>query len=221
MRRCVLQSLYWTFPMEVHVCLQSYVQSEHILSLTSPPTQGCSLSRVQSPQWVAPTGASLARLSEVIPFPAPPPRPCPLCLSHLGLLSVLDYAKCHPTSEPLRLLPSLPRMDLLQIDLWPAPYLSPERGLSWLNRLIGFLSVTLHSIILTTVYINNVLIFSPVHLHPWKRELHANRAIIHAVRYHMHSAYLACSRFLSLVHYFGPRSNTTLSGTPFLTLDLF
>lgn len=36
-RRRLLHFPYWTFPMGVHVHLLSYVQSEHLMSLTSPP----------------------------------------------------------------------------------------------------------------------------------------------------------------------------------------
>lgn len=39
MRKCFLQSLDWTFPIEVHMCLQSDIQSERFMSLTSLPTK--------------------------------------------------------------------------------------------------------------------------------------------------------------------------------------
>lgn len=52
----LLQFLYWTFPLEVHMHLQSYVQSEHIISLISAPTPSLRLSCVQSSPWIALNG---------------------------------------------------------------------------------------------------------------------------------------------------------------------
>lgn len=117
-------TLYWTFPLEVPMCLQSSVQSEHILSLTSPATQGPSLSLGRSPQCVAQQELALPdSLKWLTLWSSPPrhPQACRLCLSHFGLLSAPDYAKCLPTSGSSRLSPSLPGTDLLQIDLWLAP----------------------------------------------------------------------------------------------------
>lgn len=101
----------------------------------------------------------------------------------------LDDAKSLPTSKSLHLWSSLPGMHLSHINLWLAPshqMSSPGRGL-WLHRSIGSLSVTLHSVVLMTVYLNNLLIFFTVHLHPLECKLCEDRHIICVVHYHVHS----------------------------------
>lgn len=101
-RRCLLQFLYCTFPIEVHMHLHSYIQNKHIISLASPPTPHCSLSCVQSPRWTAPTGTNLELWSCTIP-----PHPHSCASATLASFVFLDDAKSLPTSKSLHLWSSL------------------------------------------------------------------------------------------------------------------
>ena len=65
--RCSLQFLYWTFPVEVHMHLLSYIPSEHIISLSLPhlAPQAWSPSCVQSSQGAAATGSAPAQCQKL------------------------------------------------------------------------------------------------------------------------------------------------------------
>lgn len=159
-------------------------------SFSSPhlPPQSCPPSCIQSSQWITPAGTSLAQVAEVMPFlpslvPTHQPQPSFCFLTVLSLFPCQGLCMCHPLSSRSAY------GCLLLISEVSAQMSPPGRGLPSLHQSAGLLSLTLHPIILITMYPSNVFIVFTVHLHLLERKLHENRDIICVVHYHMHSTW--------------------------------